>query len=757
MSEDKTVTRSVLSWKDDALELSVDVDAQGRAALGYLTDPGAKGSGGVGQLGAQASVMGALADAVALGSRLPLVDIVLTESGLQSASRRYSESVAGRRMIYAGHSEGGDGTWRTVQVDLEDPVTGLTAMVSYRILGGAGTFCSQVTLANAGCEPVSVESVGSFLAGGLAGPGGELEDVEVWWAENEWLSEARWHSRAFRDALPDLNRRQHASRSKGRFGFTNVGSWSSGSYLPMGATVNVDTGYTLAWQIEHNGPWHWQVGEETGRGPHSSYLAILGPTNAEHQWRLTLEPGERFTTVPCAVTVSAQGFEGAIERLTRYRRAMRRPHDDHRELPVIFNDYMNTVMGEPTTERLLPLVDAAAQAGSEYFCIDAGWYAGISESWWDTVGEWTPSTDRFPNGIEEVLNHIRDLGMVPGLWIEPEVVGVNSPVADKLPKEAFFLAGGQRVVQSGRYQLDFSHAATRTHLDGVIDSLVGQLGVGYLKMDYNINVAPGNEGPARSPGAGMLAHNRALLEWLDTVLDRYPRLTIENCSSGAMRADYALLARLQLQSTSDQQDYLRYPPIAAASPAGVAPEQAAIWAYPQPEWDDDSIAFAVCTALLGRVHLSGFLDRMSHAQLALVAEGIRTYKHVRQHLGVSLPFWPIGLPSWRDSWVVLGMRGPAATYVLAWRRGAGLDMPADAVTPAQPGADIALVLSPPGTDAQPQVLYPKGSARAQWASATGVLQITLPRAPSACLVEFEGLLPSLTMVQQERPRSLQGQ
>ena len=58
--------------------------------------------------------------------------------------------------------------------------------------------------------------------------------------------------------------------------------------------------------------------------------------------------------------------------------------------------------------------------------------------------------------------------------------------------------------------------------------------------------------------------------------------------------------RCQLQSTSDQQDFLRYPAIAAAAPAAMAPEQAAVWAYPQPAWSDDEIAFTLCSALLGR-------------------------------------------------------------------------------------------------------------------------------------------------------------
>jgi len=46
------------------------------------------------------------------------------------------------------------------------------------------------------------------------------------------------------------------------------------------------------------------------------------------------------------------------------------------------------------------------------------------------------------------------------------------------------------------------------------------LGVGYLKLDYNITVGPGTDTGGLNVGAGMLEHNRAHLAWLDRVLDR---------------------------------------------------------------------------------------------------------------------------------------------------------------------------------------------------------------------------------------------
>jgi hypothetical protein len=44
--------------------------------------------------------------------------------------------------------------------------------------------------------------------------------------------------------------------------------------------------------------------------------------------------------------------------------------------------------------------------------------------------------------------------MVPGLWLEPEVIGVHSPMAKSLPDEAFFRRDGARVTEAGRHHLD---------------------------------------------------------------------------------------------------------------------------------------------------------------------------------------------------------------------------------------------------------------------------------------------------------------
>jgi alpha-galactosidase len=714
--------RTRISWTDGLVDLEIEVSRDGTARLTRLSARAPAGENPDSLTrGSTAPAAGAPA-----GPGLPLVDIVVAGIGRCWSGSRYTESVVGLRLRYRGHHESGDGTARRLQVELEDTVTGLRADVCYQSAGG-GLRC-WVRLSNTGQRQLTIQSVTSLLMSGLPGPdqAGSLDDLDLIWARSDWLAEGRWERLALRDALPDLNRAADPQANpRGRIGLSSQGTWSSASYLPAGAVVDRRTGRACAWQIEHNGGWHWQVGEHGGRG----YLALLGPTDTEHHWRLPLAPGASFTTVPVAVAVSDAGFEGAVATLTAARRAGRRPHPDHRQLPVIFNDYMNTVMGDPTTAVLLPLIEAAAEVGAEYFCIDSGWYTEIGEGWWDAVGAWKPSATRFPGGLSEVLDRIREAGMVPGVWLEPEVVGVRSPVADQLPPEAFFQRDGERVVEHGRYHLDLRHPATVKHLDEVVDFLVSDLGVGYLKLDYNINGGPGTDTGGGSAGAGLLEHNRAHLAWLDRMLDRHPGLTIENCASGGMRADYAMLSRLQLQSTSDQQDYLRYAAIAAAAPATIAPEQAAVWAYPQPGFTDDEIAFTLCSALLGRIHLSGHLDRMSPAQRGLVSQAVTVYKDLRAELARAVPFWPLGLPGWEDPVIALGMHAPGASYVLVWRRGgADSDRPETVALPVPRLAGAAVT---------PGVLFPAGAgALAPWAPVEARLTVTLPRAPSACLIRL---------------------
>ncbi|MEU7723148.1 alpha-galactosidase [Streptomyces tibetensis] len=704
-----TSAPKILRWGHRSLEVEIGVAEDGIARLTRIGRPGGTPPGRRNW------------------PSLPLVEVTAAGHGRTWSGGRLIDTSLGARLRYREHRVTRDGEWLVLTVKLHDPESGLAAEVTYRSPEGVPVLRAEVALRNDGEATLHLESVSSLVVGSLADGPEAIEAADLLWAENDWVAECRWQRRPMRVTSPALGDRVVYDNGKGEFTLTGRGVWSSCGRLPMGGLADRRTGRTWVWQIEHNGGgWHWECGERDTL----AYLALFGPNDTHHGWRHPLEPGAGFSTVPVALAFSDDGGpDEAFAALTRYRRAIRRPHPDHEQLPVIFNDYMNCLMGDPTTEKLLPLIDAAAEAGAEYFVIDAGWYDGDDGGWWDSVGAWEPAASRFPGerGIHEVLDRIRERGMVPGLWLEPEVIGVRSAMATSLPDEAFFRRDGVRVTETGRHHLDLRHPAARAHLDQVVDRLVGEWGVGYLKLDHNIDPGSGTSAhPGETPGAGLLGHNRAHLDWLDGILDRHPHLVVENCSSGGMRWDYALLSRMQVQSTSDQQNLRLYAPIAASAPTAVTPEQGAVWAYPLPTDSQDEVAFTMANALLGRIHLSGLLPDLRPDARALVHEAVGTYKAIRADLAHAVPAWPLGLPAWDDPWLALALHTPDTTYVTVWRR---------------PGAQTTTSLALPHLRSRTtrlDVLYPASSrAEATWNPGTADLTLTLPTAPSAVLLRLD--------------------
>lgn len=571
----------------------------------------------------------------------------------------------GYLLKYVGMEDLKNETGRLLVVTQEDSLTGARVKSFLQFYPGTSVVRMYHEVVNTGKEEQTLEYISSFYYLGIEkeGEGSSDDKMKVTVAHHGWQKEMSFHTYTF----PELGMAQTQptviQRTSKTIEFTNTGNWSTKEYLPMGYLENMAADTSLFWQIEHNGSWHAEIGDENDH----FYLALSGPTEIQSHWFKILKPGESFTSVPVAVGVSKADFGSAMGQLTGYRRRIRRLNEDNEKLPVIFNDYMNCLFGDPTTEKELPLIDAAAEMGCEYYVIDAGWYA--PGQWWDSVGQWQECRERFPGGVKEVTDYIRSKGMIPGLWLELEVMGINCEKAKKAPDDWFFVRHGKRVFDRSRYQLDFRNPQVIAHANEVIDRVVKEYGAGYIKMDYNIEPGIGTELYADSVGQGMLEHERAYLEWLDGVFKRYPDLVIENCSSGGLRTDYAMLSRYSIQSTSDQEDYRNYATISANAAAGITPEQAAVWSYPQRSGDEEETIFNMVNTLLLRIHQSGHLAELSDVRKKLVKEGIDYYKEIRGDIKEAMPLWPLGFADNLDSWLAFALTTEEKAYLAVWRRG----------------------------------------------------------------------------------------
>lgn len=687
----------VITWRPGSVELDVAVGDDRAPAVLRFTVPGDSAPH-------------------ARQAALPIAEVHLGGEGSgHSSSERLMGSAVGLRLRAVDHRTWDDGGMSHLEVTARDPATDILVISRWSAWPDLPVVRCETEVV-AGSVGVDIRALSSVALGGISAPESQWwHDHEVGFANNTWFREMVWEARTPAElGLDDMGLRTWGiPSSRASFALGQRGSWSTGGHLPMGILRSRTERRSLLWQVEHNGAWRWELGDQGD----ALYVVVAGPTDQSAAWMRRLEPGERFRSVPATLVLGGDDDE-LFGALTTARRRVMRPHPDHDRMPVIVNDYMNALMGDPTSENMPPFIDAAALAGAEIYCMDSGWYTD-GATWWNDLGSWEPSQRRFPGGLRAMTDLMRDAGMVPGLWLEPEVVSVASPVAELLPLGAFFLRDGERVIESGRYQLDFRHPAALAHVNDAVEKLIADLGLGYLKFDYNMDVTQGTDIDADSPGDGQFGHQAALLRWVRDLMDRHPGLVIESCASGGQRMDGATLAVHPVQSTSDNQDPLFTAAIAAAAPTAVLPEQGAVWAYPDPSWSDELIAFSLASPLLGRVHLAGQIHRLSDGQMSLVQEAMSAYRETRTRTRTALPFWPLGLPGWHDPLIALGMRDADGELVTVWRRSG--ESTVRIPLPARRGLPL-----------QVEVVFPTSLPTVvNWDAEAGELVLELPDEPAA--------------------------
>ncbi|MBQ7794825.1 MAG: alpha-galactosidase [Clostridia bacterium] len=619
---------------------------------------------------------------------------------------KHTVTSGSRSLKYISHSTKTNKFGLKLEILLSD--NEIEAILHYQLFDGISAVRCWTTVKNISDKAVGLEYVSSFSFVGIdRGEGRANDKLDIYVPSNSWVREVVWN----KYTLSELGFEKNTPFSTKRINISNTGTWSSKEYLPMGCTVNRSTSTALMWQIENNGSWQWEISDIAD----TLYLKLSGPDERENHWYKSLEPNESFESVKAAVAIGTD-FDTALSELTLYRRKIVRKNKADAGLPVIFNDYMNCLWADPTTEKMLPVIDIAKELGAEYYCMDAGWYA--DGTWWETVGEWQPCEWRFKNGICEVFDYIRSKGMIAGIWLEIEVMGINCPILSDFDEDCFFVRHGERVIDHGRYQLDFRNPKVREYATSVIDRLVGDYGIGYIKMDYNIDGGIGTEIDSDSFGDGLLGHCRAYRDWVEMIMNKYPELIIESCSSGGMRMDYSMLSLHPIQSISDQEDYLNNGHIAAAAATAVLPEQAAIWSYPLSENDENAVALNMINSMLLRMHLSGDVTNLSPDKLDIMKEGVRCYKNIRTDIPSFIPFYPLGIPQYSDKWQAAGYQNDEKIYFAIWRYD-----------------DECAELTIPVTAASAEIIYPsKCSATAVLCNNT--LKVSIGEKNSAIIVKL---------------------
>ncbi|MDN3482002.1 alpha-galactosidase [Arthrobacter sp. APC 3897] len=257
-----------------------------------------------------------------------------------------------------------------------------------------------------------------------------------------------------------------------------------------------------------------------------------------------LAPGESYATPPAV----ASWGDGLTELSGRFHGALRaRPHHPSTPRPVTLNTWEAVYFDHDLT-RLSALADAGARVGVERFVLDDGWFRGRRD---DTagLGDWQVDKTVWPHGLSPLIDHVSDLGMQFGLWVEPEMVNPDSDLAREHPD--WILGAGPHLPVSARQQqvLDLSNPSAWQHILEQLDAILTEYDIAYLKWDHNRDLLE-----AFSPATGRPAVHEnvaALYRLLDELKARHPGVEIESCASGGARVDLGILEHTDRIWTSD--------------------------------------------------------------------------------------------------------------------------------------------------------------------------------------------------------------
>ncbi|WP_411991739.1 alpha-galactosidase [Agarivorans sp. DSG3-1] len=353
-------------------------------------------------------------------------------------------------------------------------------------------------------------------------------------------------------------------------------------------------GFHLAWSGNHK----IQSGVKTDgrRWLQAEELLLSG--------EISLAKGLRYQTPSLYACYSANGLNQMSANFHKFVRAhiLRFPQAD-KPRPVHLNTWEG-IYFDHDPSYIKKMASLAADIGVERFIIDDGWFPGRDHDK-AGLGDWYLDTQKYPNGLEEVIDHIQQLGMEFGLWFEPEMVNPDSALYRNNPEWVLGQTGYEQ--KTGRYQyvLDLQNTEVFDYLLERLDSLLSQYAISYIKWDMNRELVQ----PSHLGEAAVHRQTKAFYALVDELAKRHPQLEIESCSSGGGRIDYEVLKRSHRFWLSDSNDALErqimqpamlyfFPPEVMGSHIGPA--------HSHTTYRQHSIGFRGLTALVG--HMGVELD-----------------------------------------------------------------------------------------------------------------------------------------------------
>ncbi|WP_427129282.1 alpha-galactosidase [Pseudarthrobacter sp. S9] len=362
---------------------------------------------------------------------------------------------------------------------------------------------------------------------------------------------------------------------------------------------------------------------------------LLGPAE------VILQPGGSYTTPALFAAYSDRGLDGISEAFYSWFR--NRPHHvlpapsanagNGKPRPVVLNTW-EAVYFDHRLETLIELADSAAELGVERFVLDDGWFRGRRDDH-AGLGDWYVDETLWPDGLTPLVDAVTSRGMEFGLWVEPEMVNLDSDVAREHPDwivgpSAQTHKDGGRLPLEWRHQhiIDLANPDAWQYIFDRIDALLRENNIGYLKWDQNRDQTE----HGRAGRSSVHEQTHAAYRLFDELRKAHPGVEIESCSSGGARVDLGILERTDRIWGSDCNDALERQTIQRWTGLVVPPELVGGHIGPTTSHTTartHDLSFRAITALFGHFGMEWDVRQVQGAEREELKRFIGLYKEHR--------------------------------------------------------------------------------------------------------------------------------
>ena len=425
-----------------------------------------------------------------------------------------------------------DGEAQTLVLKLRDETAELELTLLYTIFAKDGIIAISANIKNTGKRTVYLERALSLC---LDLPDMDYEMVQF---SGTWT----------RERHPKVRRLE-----QGLQGIESIRGSSSHHQNPFLLLRRPDatemSGEVMGFSLVYSGNFMAQVQVDT----YDASRVLLGIHPDGFSWKLS--EGENFQTPEAVIVWSDKGQNGMSQAFHRlYQRRLCRGYWRDKARPILLNNWEATYF-DFNEEKLLKIARKAKENGVELFVLDDGWF-GKRRDDYAGLGDWVPAKELLPEGIAGLSRKIEEMGMMFGLWFEPEMVNPDSDLYRAHPDWVLSVPERKETLYRHQLVLDFSRKDVVDYIFDSMAKIFRESRISYVKWDYNryFSECFSRALPADQQGEVFHRYILGLYDLYERLTSEFPHILFESCASGGGRFDPGLLYYAPQTWTSDNTD-----------------------------------------------------------------------------------------------------------------------------------------------------------------------------------------------------------